>query len=81
MADSKTPQEQTDDMSIDELSAAIDAHMDEIEKPAPKKLAAKIVATPKTKVKTSAKKSSEPKPKEEGGTKIAVKHSYVSKTA
>lgn len=85
MASKDTPQEEsTDDMSIDELSAAIDAHMDEIDKPKPKKKKTIPKATKKSVPTPVAKKKEEPKEKakeEDGGdeTKIAVKHAYVSK--
>ncbi len=79
MASKDTPQEEsTDDMSIDELSAAIDAHMDEIDKPKPKKKK----AIPKKTTKDEAVPVAKKKAKEEAGgdeTKIAVKHAYVSK--
>lgn len=81
MASKDTPQENTDDMSIDELSAAIDAHMTEIDKPKLKKKPAAKTSI-KNEPTPAAEKKEEPKeePKDEGGhTKIAVKHAYVSK--
>jgi len=83
MASKETPQENTEDMSIDELSAAIDAHMDEISKPKPKKKKTAPKATKKSVPTPVAKKKEEPKEKAEEEaseeTKIAVKYAYISK--
>ncbi len=87
MTNKDAPQENTEDMSIDELSAAIDAHMDAIQKPKSKKKTPKAPAKKTTKTATSAKKevedveedAKENIEEDAGGTKVAVKHSYVSK--
>lgn len=99
MADKEASQELDEpDMSIDELSAAIDAHMADLSK---KKKTKKKATEPKepeeklteknpetskeekVEVKTEPEKKEvkEEEPKEETETKVAVKRSYVSKSA
>ncbi len=80
MTTTKTPQETQNDMSIDELSAAIDAHMVDIEKPKPKRKLTNKKAKTEDKEKTPQEVTDE-HGGEEDGTAIAVnqKHSYVSK--